>query len=88
MQSKLTFKDYKHCSEATQLENEINQLEKINLMKIKYKYNIKTYIKIIKYSKNKEKKQLILKPQQRFRSEKNNEFAEEVNKISLNANND
>ena len=57
-------------------------------MKIKYKYNVKTYIKIIKYSKNKEKKQLILKPQQRFRSEKNNEFAEEVNKISLNANND
>ena len=31
MQRKITFKDYKHCSEATQLENEINQLEKNKL---------------------------------------------------------
>ena len=26
------FDDYKHCLEATQLENKINQLEKINLI--------------------------------------------------------
>ena len=49
MQRKLTFKEHKHCSEATQPENEINQLEKINLMKIVLK-------KIIKHLKKKKKK--------------------------------
>ena len=29
---KLTFEDYKHYLEVTQIENEINQPEKINLM--------------------------------------------------------
>ena len=41
MQRKLTFKEHKHCSEATQPENEINQLEKKNLMKIVLKKIIK-----------------------------------------------
>ena len=29
---KFTFESYKHCSEATQLENKTKQLEKIDLM--------------------------------------------------------
>ena len=29
---KLKFEDYKHCLQETQLENKIDQLEKINLM--------------------------------------------------------
>ena len=31
IKQKLKFEDYKHCLEATQLENKINQLEKIKV---------------------------------------------------------
>ena len=64
----LKFEDYKHCLEATQLENKINQLGKNK--------------ELIKNSK------LILKSQQRFKSEKYKVFTEEVNKIALNASDD
>ena len=36
---KLIFEDYKHCSEAAQIGNKINQIEKKNLMWIILKNN-------------------------------------------------
>ena len=38
---KFKFEYYKHCLEATQFENKINQLEKIELMYIVFKKIIK-----------------------------------------------
>ena len=64
----LKFEDYKHCLEATQLENKTNQLGKNK--------------EFIKNSK------LILKSQQRFRSEKHKVFTEKFNKIALSASDD
>ena len=63
-------KDYKNCLEATQLENEINHLEKMKLTKI--------------VLTNK----LILKIQQRFKSERDNVFTGEFNKVALSSNDD
>ena len=57
-----------NCLETTQLENKINNLEKN-----------KIDIDIIKELKNKNK--LILKIQQRFKSEQHNDFTKEINKI-------
>ena len=58
---KLKFDDYKHFLEATELENRINHLQQNNL-------DNKNLRKIMKNSlKN---KKIILKSQQRFKSEK------------------
>ena len=76
---KLEFEDHKNCLEVTQLENEINQLEKSKIDIDSRKENHKEFIKNNK---------LVLKLQQRFRSEKHNVFTEEVNKIASSANND
>ena len=69
---KLKFQDYKNCSEAAQIENKINHLEKPKIDVGSLKENKKEFIK----------NKLILKTQQRFRSEKPNVFTEEINKIS------
>ena len=69
---KIKFKDRIHCLEADQLENKINQLEKYKVDGDSLRNIIKKFIKNNK---------LILKTQQRFRSEKLNAFNEEVNYI-------
>ena len=76
---KLEFENYKNCLKAYQLENKIN----LTLL-IKNKIDIDNFFRskrrhqeIIKNNK------LILKIQQRFRSEKNNDFTKEINKIVL-----
>ena len=79
----LKLEDYKHCLEANQLENKIKHLEKNKL----YVDKIITVLQKIMQNSQKNNK-LILKLQQRFRSEKHNAFKGEVNKIALNANND
>ena len=63
---KLKLEEYKHCLEATQLENKINQLEKNKLNVNILRENHKEFIKNSKF---------ILKSQQRFRSQKHNVFA-------------
>ena len=72
---KLKFENYKNCLEATQLENKINHLEK-------NKTDIDSIKEFIKSNKS------ILKIQQRFKSERNNVFTEEINKIALSSNDD
>ena len=64
--------------EATQLENKTNYLEKkIDIYCIKE--NQKEFIRNNK---------LILKTQQRFKSEKHNVFTEKINKIAFSSNDD
>ena len=70
---KLKFEYYQHCLEATQLENKIKQLAKNRLVGDSLRESHKEFIKINK---------LLLKSQQRFRSEKHNVFTEEVKKIA------
>ena len=64
---KLKFESYKNCLKATKLENEISYLErsKINIDSI-----TKNHKEFIKNNK------LILKTQQRFKSERHNVFTE------------
>ena len=76
--TKLKFENYKQL-EATQLENKLKHLEK-------YKIDIDSLQKDHKeFMKN---NKLILKTQQRFKSEEHNAFAEEINKIVLSSNDD
>ena len=70
---KLKFQDYKNCFEAAQTENKINHLEK-------YKMDVDSLKEFIKNNK------VILKTQQRFKSEKQNVFTEEINKMALSLN--
>ena len=65
--------------EVTQLENKINQLEKNKVDVDSLRENHTEFIKNNK---------LILKSQQKFRSEKHNVFTEKVNKTALSANDD
>ena len=77
--TKLKFENYKNYLEATQLENKLKHLEK-------YKIDIGSLQKDHKeFMKN---NKLILKTQQRFKSEEHNAFAEEINKIDLSSNDD
>ena len=77
---KRKFESYKNCLEAIQLDNKIKYLEK------KRKSNIdslrKIYKKFIRNNKS------IWKTQQRFKSERHNVWAEEINKTALSSNND
>ena len=76
---KLKFQDYKNCLEAAaQIENKINYLAKHKIDADGPKENQKEF-KTFK---------LILKTQQKFRSEKHNVFVEEINKIALSSNDD
>ena len=77
---KLKFEDYKNYLEAGQIENKINRLEKNKIDVDSLKEDLKEFIK-----KN---NKLILKTQQRFRSEEHNVFTEEINNIALSSNND
>ena len=76
---KLKFEDYKNCLIVIQFENKINHLEKNKINKDSLKKDHKEFMKINK---------LILKAQQRFKSERCNDFLEEINKIDLSSNND
>ena len=73
IKTKLKFKDDKNCLEAAAIEIKINHLEKN-----------RTYVDSLKEFKKTNK--LILKKQQRFRSQRRNAFTEEINKIALNSN--
>ena len=76
---KLKFENYKNCFEATQLDNKVKYLEKneINIDSLKNVH--KEFIKDNK---------LILKTQERFKSERHIVFTEEINKIALSLNYD
>ena len=65
---KCKFEDYENCSEAAQIENKTNQLEKNNI-DIDHRDDNKKFIKNNK---------LILKLKQRFKSEMLDAFADEV----------
>ena len=78
---------YQNCLEASQLENNINHLER---KKTKNKKTKKTDIDSLKkdhkeFIKN---NQLILKTQQRIKSKRCNVFTEEINRIALSSNDD
>ena len=75
---KLKFENYKNYLQTTQIENNINHQEKILLIQIVLKNN-KEFIKINK---------LLLKTQQRFKSETRIVFTEEINEIVLSSNAD
>ena len=72
---KLNFENYKNCLQAAQLENKINHLEKTDTDSLKKDH--KEYIR---------NNQLVLKTQERFKSERHNVFTEESNKIALSSN--
>ena len=71
---KLKFQNYKNCLESAPLDNKIN---KINIECLK-KHNKK----FIRNNK------LILKTQQRFKSERHNVFTEEINQTASSSNDD
>ena len=75
---KLKFEYYKSCLEAAQIENKINHLEKNKIDVDSLKEDHKEFVN----------NKLILKIQQRFRSEKQNVSNEEINQIALNSNDD
>ena len=66
MKRKLKFQDYENCLVAGQIENKINHSEK---------NKIDDYLSVKEFIKN---NKVILKTQQRFKSEKQNVFTEEV----------
>ena len=76
---KLKFQDYKNFLEPAQNGIKINDLEKNKFNVDSPKEHQKEFIKNNK---------LILKTQQRFRSEKYNVFTKEINKIALSSNDD
>ena len=78
IKGKLKFEDYKNCLEATRLEIKLNHREK-------NEFDLYSLKKDNKESKN---NKLILKTQQRFKSERYNVFTEEVNKVALSSNDD
>ena len=76
---KLKFENCKNCLEATQLDNKMNYLEKNEVTIYSLKKDHKEFIK---------NNRLILKRQQRFKSEWHNVFTEETNKIDLSSDDD
>ena len=74
---KLEFKNYKNCLEATQFKNKINHLEKKNDIYVGSFFLDKRKHK--EFTKN---NKLILKIQQRFKSEKHDIFTEEIDKVA------
>ena len=70
---KLKFQDYKNCLEASQIENEINHLEK-NKIDVDSLEDQKQFIKNNK---------LIIKTKKQSKSKRHNVFNEEINKIAL-----
>ena len=76
---KLKFQDYKNCFESAKIETEINYLRKKKIDVDSLKEDKKEFVKNNK---------LILKIQQRFKSERHNVFTEKINKIDLSSNDD
>ena len=76
---KLIFQDYKNCLEATKIQNKINHLEKNEIEAKSLKKDKKEFLKNNK---------LILKTEQRLKSERHNVFTEEIKKINLSSNDD
>ena len=72
---KIKFQDNKNCSEAAQLENKTDNLEKNETDVDNLKYFIKN-------------NKLISKTQQNLKSERHKVFTEEINKIALSLNDD
>ena len=72
------FNDHKKCLQASQFGNRINYLGKKEIDVDSLKEDKKEFIK----------NRLILKTQQRFKSEKHNVFTERMNKIALSSNDD
>ena len=79
IKKQIKFQDYKNCLEAAQIENKLNHSEKNKIDVDSIKEDEKEFPKNNK---------LILKTQQRFRSEKRNIFTEESNKIAISSNDD
>ena len=75
MKRKLKFQDYKNCLEAAQTENKISHLQK-TIIDVD---SLKEFIK---------KKSTNIKNTARFKSERHNDFTEEINKIALSSNDD
>ena len=76
---KLRFQDYKDCLETAQIERKINYLRKKRIGVDSLKEYQKEFVKNDK---------LIFETKQRFKSEKQNVFTEEINKIALSSNDD
>ena len=79
MKRKPKFQDYKNGLETAQIERKINYLRKKKIDVDSLKEDEKEFVKNNK---------LILKTQQRFKSEKHNVFTEEINKIAVSSNDD
>ena len=76
---KLKFEDYKICLQVSQFENKIIHLNN-------NKIDVRSFIENHKYFIINNR--LILKWQQRFKSERHNVFTGEINKITLSSNDD
>ena len=79
IKQKIKFEDHKFCLEATQVEKNISELKQNKLDVVSLTENHREFIKNNK---------LILEPQQRFTSKKNNVYTEEVNRTLLSATDD
>ena len=75
---KLKFQDYKNCLKASQIINTVNYLEIKGIDVYSFKDVKKEFIN----------NKLLLKSQQKFKCERHNVFAEEINKIALSSNDD
>ena len=73
---KIKFQDYKNCLKASQIINTVNYLEIKGTDVYSFKDDKKEFIN----------NKLLLKSQQRFKCERHNVFAEEINKIALSSN--
>ena len=71
---KLKIQDYKNCLEAAHIKRKINYLRKKEIDVDSLKEDQKEFVKNSK---------LILKTQQRFKSERHNVFTEEISKIAF-----
>ena len=78
LKRKLKFQDYKNCIKASQIRNIVNHLEKKGINVDSLTEDKKEFIK----------NRLILKTQQKFKSERHTVFTEEINKIALSSNDD
>ena len=74
---KLKFQDYKNFLEAAQIENKINHSEKNQTEMDSLKEDKKEFLK---------DNNLIVKTQQRFKSESHNVFTKKINKSALSSN--
>ena len=75
---KLKFKDYKNWLKSSQIINTVNYLEKKGINVDTLKEDRRGFIK----------NKLLLKSQQRFKSERHNVFTKEIRKIALSSNDD